>query len=168
MHAKNDSPATPRKPRSKKPLRAAFVVTVALAGGVGCDSTVDLCEVESCNPPIVECPAAVPNSGDSCDPEVGTCHYTDDCGSDVPASCDDGSWSVEIATCNPPPPGDCPAELPAFGDACDPEVGDCTYTDECDQQIIASCNGATWEIEAGASCNPPPPCPGILPAEGDP
>lgn len=171
MDAKIDTLPTPRKPRTKKPLRAAFVVTASLVGAAGCGSVVDPvdpCEVESCNPPIVECPAAVPNSGDSCDPEVGTCHYTDDCGSDVPASCDDGIWSVEIATCNPPPPGDCPAEAPLDGDECDdPEVGGCSYTDDCGQSYGASCNGSTWEVDPIASCNPPPPCPETLPAEGD-
>ncbi|MBL8739617.1 MAG: hypothetical protein JNK04_00940 [Myxococcales bacterium] len=168
MHAKNETPIRPRNARSKKPLRAAFVVTAALATGAGCGSTVSPCEVESCNPPIPECPVAMPSTGDSCDPELGTCGYVDDCGSDVTASCEDGEWVVDIGSCNPPPPGDCPAQVPAAGDPCDPEVGSCQYADDCGQTITASCNGATWEVDPVSSCNPPPPCPITLPAEGDP
>lgn len=169
MHAKNDTPASPRNPRKKKPMRAAFVVTVALTGGTGCGSTVNPCEVESCNPPIAECPASVPSQGESCDPEAGACHYTDDCGSDVVASCEDGSWSVDIATCNPPPPGECPAEAPLDGDPCDdPEVGICSYTDECGLTFTASCDGFAWDVgEPFETCNPPAPCPEALPAEGE-
>ena len=169
MHVKNDSPVATRKSRSKKPLRAAFVVTVALATS-GCDSEVSCDDPNvACNPPIVDCPAVIPNGGDSCDPEVGSCGYLDDCGSEVTASCDDGSWSVDIGSCNPPPPGECPAEAPAAGAPCDPEVGSCSYADECGQSFTVSCNGSSWEIdEPIASCNPPPPCPDILPAEGDP
>jgi len=165
MKTKTVTQAPVRKPRSKKPLRAAFVVTLALAAG-GCDSEISCDDPNvACNPPIVDCPAAVPTSGDSCDSDVGSCSYTDDCGSDVTATCD-GTWSIEIASCNPPPPGDCPEQIPSFGEECDPAVGDCQYLDECEQPITASCNGATWEIEEGGSCNPPAPCPTELPAEG--
>jgi hypothetical protein len=167
MHAKTDTQMPARKTRARKPLRAAFVATVALAAG-GCDSDGDCDDPYTCNPPIVECPAAVPTTGDGCDPEVGTCNYTDDCGSAIAASCDDGTWSVEIASCNPPPPGDCPTEAPTNGDSCaDPEIGGCSYADECGQSFSASCNGSTWEVdEPIASCNPPPPCPSTLPEEG--
>jgi hypothetical protein len=177
MQAKTDAASPVRKAaKKKKPLRAAFVVTAAMAV-TGCESSVkddtdgnggnDPCEVESCNPPVVECPNGIPGQGTPCDWDVDTCSYTDECGSPVEASCVDGEWNVEIATCNPPPPGECPANPPAEGDDCDPEQDNtCDYTDDCGVAYQASCNGATWEVEVPPPCNPPP-CPPALPAENE-
>lgn len=168
MQAKTKSTSKPmRQARTKKALRAAFVVTGAVvAAGCGGGSNND--DIQT-NPPFAECPDGVPQQGGSCELDVGTCNYIDDCsGGDVEASCEgDGTWSVTYdSTCNPPPPLECPEEVPTAGDECDIEIGSCSYTDECGISFSADCDG-TWSIgEAFESCNPPPPCPAELPAEG--
>ncbi len=63
----------------------------------------------SCNPPA-PCPAEIPANGDACGWEEPICTYTVDTGCgpmDVPATCENGAWSVAIPICNPPPPEVC-------------------------------------------------------------
>lgn len=161
MHTKTaSSPTSSRHTRKRKALRAAFVVTAAL-GAAGCGS-------EITNPPIGECPSARPSTGDSCD-EPMECVYDDECDLEVTASCgDDGVWAVQYGgTCNPPPPSECPEEAPANGDACDFEIGSCTYEGQCGEPFNATCEVDGWSVDTEVSCNPPPPCPQELPGEGD-
>ena len=66
----------------------------------------------SCNPPEPPdlCPAVAPYNGEPCFDEGSSCPYLidDGCGPiDTLATCQGGTWSVGISTCNPPPPDYC-------------------------------------------------------------
>ncbi|MBK8258322.1 MAG: hypothetical protein IPK82_37345 [Polyangiaceae bacterium] len=142
--------------KKKKTLKASFVVTVAAnaaaIAAIGCTSEVIT------NPPFVECPAGMPLEGDDCNPDVGSCSYSDECGNEMTATCDGGTWAITSASsCNPPPVLECPATIPVSGDTCFGE-GECQYTDECGLPVTATCPGSAWEVVYAGTCNPPPPC----------
>lgn len=160
---------TTKKPRSKtrRALKAAFVMTASL-GAQACDGMVTT-NPPPTNPPFIECPSSVPTEGADCEPPDETCTYPDECNLEIVASCTDGSWELEYTgTCNPPPPEECPVEPPNDLESCG-EPMECQYQDECGQDFSASCDGANWSVsEPLESCNPPPPCPQAMPAEGSP
>lgn len=157
---------TKSRPKARRALKAAFVVTASLGAG-GCDWG-GTTNPPPTNPPFIDCPSSVPTEGAACEPpDDGSCTYPDDCNLEIIASCTEGSWEVEYSgTCNPPPPGECPEELPFELDNCS-EPMSCDYQDECGQDIQATCDGSEWSVsEPMESCNPPAPCPQDLPAMG--
>ena len=70
-----------------------------------------------------------------------------------------------------PPFAECPAQAPASGGSCDEPGMECIYPDECDLEIVASCEDeGTWDVQYAGTCNPPPPpvdCPVEPPATGE-
>lgn len=120
------------------------------------------------------CPTSAPDDGTSCAASPGAnCRY-DRCGAeglpDLIATCSDGQWDVrDEATCNPPPPAECPTSEPTSGTYC--EVAEdryCSYpTSECCPDVEARCLDNEWEVLI-SSCNPPPPppCPEEMPEDG--
>lgn len=89
--------------KRRNPFRASVVLTVAglapLAGA--CEET-----SVSQNPPPPECPEEAPADGADCfGPEGMECGY-EPCFdyNTITATCTGGAWTVEQATCNPPPP----------------------------------------------------------------
>ncbi|WP_437662728.1 hypothetical protein [Sorangium sp. So ce1182] len=157
--------------KKRKVLRAPFIVTVAaaaasLAGAValpGCDPTVQ----------GGSCPEELPERGSSCEADDLSCDYIDSCDNPIGYGCVDGAWQVESEmSCNPPPPPECPAELPATGSACWQIGAGCAYggPPDCPDPTIVTCGeDGTWSVTVAVSCNPPPPaCPEELPADGDP
>lgn len=129
--------------------------------------------LSTCNPPAPTCPTAAPQSGTSCGLLPGTqCTYGDCYGSPTTfARCEQGTWQVAEASCNPPPPV-CPLTAPADGDPCGYPLGApaCTYGN-CNgtPTTYARCESGRWNV-ATASCNPPVPvaCPTSAPFVGDP
>lgn len=156
--------------KKRKVLRAPFIVTVAaaasLAGAValpGCDPTVE----------GGSCPEEIPERGSSCEADDLSCEYIDSCDNPIGYGCVDGAWQVEAEmSCNPPPPPECPAEMPATGSACWQLGAGCAYNGppDCPDPTIVTCGeDGTWSVTVAVSCNPPPPaCPEELPADGDP
>ncbi|XYH92632.1 hypothetical protein ACMHYB_32740 [Sorangium sp. So ce1128] len=157
--------------KKRKVLRAPFIVTVAaaasLAGAValpGCDPTVQ----------GGSCPEEEPERGSSCEADDLSCDYIDSCDNPIGYECVDGAWQVESEiSCNPPPPPECPAEMPATGSACWQIGAGCAYggPPDCPEPTIVTCgDDGTWSVTTIAvSCNPPAPaCPEELPADGDP
>lgn len=72
------------------------------------------------------------------------------------------------STSNPPPPGECPGAQPISGEPCT-AGSDCSFSDECGNEVIATCVDDFWQVEWTGTCNPPPPeCPAALPLEGEP
>ncbi len=153
------------QPRSRKQsLRRAFIATVATAGAIaagGCftnDAT------------FADCPAAQPATGDGCTDDGATCNYgSDGCGNEVTFGCDGSTWSPELTAvaCNPPPPVECPMDLPINNDPC-PEVGlTCDYPDGIGSSLSARCSDTGWEVDEPIG-NPPPPtqCPIDVPFAG--
>ncbi len=97
------------------------------------------------------CPASIPTDGTSCFQEGLSCGYGDDfCGfPEQEAECRDGEWSSWYNSCNPPPPFECPVDLPLEGTSCDENgwgsAGTCFYDEETPcgtQQVQADC---TWD-----------------------
>jgi hypothetical protein len=135
------------------------------------------CEVEpDCDETGCACPASVPAHGTSCPQAAQICRYGDPCEDfeEHEASCGaDGLWSVQSygTSCNPPPPWECPYEIPAPTDFCDSDFaeGPCTYPDpQCpDGEVVATCFDYGWQLEYTVDCNPPPPCPADLPDAGE-
>ncbi|MEZ4295636.1 MAG: hypothetical protein R3B70_11720 [Polyangiaceae bacterium] len=75
-----------------------------------------------------------------------------------------GAAGCFVSTTNPPPADDCPAVQPAIGSACDAS-GTCTYSDECENDIVFTCPAGAWEAQFEGTCNPPMvECPETLPA----
>jgi hypothetical protein len=146
-------------------LKRAFILTVSAAGvaagASGCETQV------SVNPPAAVCPDAPPSGGDACTDPL-TCDYgTDACGYTNRATCNGGVWTLDLAPpCNPPPPPQCPVEIPALGAQCEADSEgmvpmDCVYTmaTPCgDQQVIMSCEAATqgelpsWVFSTAPTC----------------
>lgn len=162
----------------RKPARAPFVVTVALAASAaaaGCGGSV---AGEGGNPS--ECPAALPSDGSACGASPLACEYPSgtSCGmaNVSTASCVAGAWDVAHygSTCNPPPPSLCPSSPPPQGGFCSQVGQRCEFegaVDECGQtsQTTAECSTSyQWEVSTAAvSCNPPPPgCPATEPTIG--
>jgi hypothetical protein len=129
----------------------------------------------SCNPPPPQCPEAAPTEGAGCDPGRGPnrCDY---------GRCDGGTAEVfecSLATDGGAPTGAswhlvqrcglpvCPSGRPVHNTACDLPTGSrCNYG-LCEGQpvTVAHCMSGLWSVAHG-SCNPPPLCPGLAPAEG--
>jgi hypothetical protein len=150
--------------KTRTSFKRAVVATISLAAPLAplaCGST-----VTTSNPPGPECPAETPASGSACAGGLSCFYPSPDGCDDREATCVDGVWQVGWggSTCNPPPPPWCPELLPAHGESCYGPI-DCTYQDECGQNVTASCGGesATWTVNDVVSCNPPPPCPAELP-----
>ncbi|AUX41156.1 hypothetical protein SOCE26_025630 [Sorangium cellulosum] len=156
--------------KKRKVLRAPFIVTVAaaasLAGAValpGCDPTVQ----------GGSCPAELPERGSSCDADDLACDYIDSCDNPIDYRCVDGAWQVEAEmSCNPPPPPECPEQLPEAGSGCWQLGASCAYSDppDCPEPTIVTCgDDGAWSVTVAVACNPPPPgCPGVMPESGDP
>ena len=153
--------------RRRKSLQNAFITTMAVAAaaaslGAGCSLP-----GEATNPPpcsfagcTVECPAEQPNYDTPCE-EIGlACNYgADDCGNPRTATCNaEYIWQIDDGlSCNPPPI-ECPEEIPANGDACEPGWGNtCFYDDTCGGQLEVTCIDNQWETPLSTPCNPPPP-----------
>lgn len=113
--------------------------------------------------PTCDCPASIPADGDSCSREGMLCGYGDDfCGiPDQEAECRDGRWNTWFNSCNPPPPFECPQELPLEGTSCDENgwgtPGTCNYDEETPcgtQPVQADCSyddvalQMVWAVEA--------------------
>lgn len=144
-------------------VRAAVVATVSLVaplGAAGCGPSVT-------NSAPVECPDVAPADGAPCS-GVGRCNYGP-C-QEQEASCEGGVWKTSwVSSCNPPPPPFCPEPgPPAEGDTCFGPI-ECDYVVDCDL-VTASCDADvssfTLTVTPDPLCNPPPPCPSELPAEG--
>lgn len=143
-------------------LRAAVVATISLSplGLAGCGPSVT-------STAQVVCPAEAPTDGAAC-AGVGSCRYG--ACMEREATCEQGVWKTStVSSCNPPPPPPvCPELVPVEGEGClDPL--ECDYVVGCDL-VSASCDQVTasWTLTSTPDplCNPPPPCPTSLPAEG--
>jgi hypothetical protein len=143
-------------------LRAAVVATISLSplGLAGCGPSVT-------STAQVVCPAEAPTDGAAC-AGVGSCRYG--ACMEREATCEQGVWKTStVSSCNPPPPPPvCPELVPVEGEGClDPLA--CDYVVGCDL-VSASCDQVTasWTLTSTPDplCNPPPPCPTSLPAEG--
>jgi hypothetical protein len=175
----------------KKPRRAPFVVTVALAaagssvacggstsgdgsggtssggsgGGVGGYSTGGY--GAGGNPPHIPCPDALPQEGSAC-PQGSwwgnSCLFPDPCGGTeaLVVECTQAGWHLlGSANCA------CPATQPTPGTACSvPSTEYCSYSDGCCPTSY-SCQDGTWSA-SGVSCNPPYlECPATPPLPGE-
>lgn len=157
---------------SRRQLRQAFIVTIAVAAAGACNPSVSA---------FSECPAERPALGEACGSPGDSCDYGDDgCGSTITATCgDDGVWSVGTgSSCNPPfpdpPPVEpCPASSPGQGEYCASNGQYCDYYegDFCEEWIAeATCVDNAWDVVeyyGSGECNPPPAeCPIDMPREG--
>lgn len=142
--------------------------------GAGCDAEAYRCTAGSwaaeALPGCSACPSAVPASGSPCAADGLQCDYGDDgCGfPEQTASCDEGSWTVFYNSCNPPPPFECPPELPVDGTDCVDagwgEPGTCDYEIETPDGFLeatAACDyhgegGITWSVTF--TTEPTTPC----------
>lgn len=114
------------------------------------------------------CPASPPEPSSRCGDEGQSCSFGDDgCGGLIEYTCRGGVWQDDTATCNPPPV-ECPVSLPDEGSPCFERGVQCTYKDStCEGETVATCDAdGTWMVEA-QGCDPPP-CPEVLPGQGDP
>jgi hypothetical protein len=117
------------------------------------------------------CPTSPPGTGTACAGDVD-CWY-DPCEHDPSYyTCEGGVWVPSGgSSCNPPPPFECPPELPVQGEWCwgeDAEQQVCSYdSGPCCPPNEARCINGAWEISE-IDCNPPPPdpCPEQQPAAG--
>ena len=148
----------------RRELQRAFVTTAAVASAAllpACGGSVDV------QPTPVEatCPDTQPAEGTACEAPM-ECQYNDGCGASV--VCVAGAWLDMTPPCNPPFPEPCPAEAPQLGSSCYEPYQSCLYPnwDECGQDLNVTCNGGVWEADGISSCNPPPPCPAEVPANG--
>lgn len=131
--------------------------------GEGCTSSAYRCQggtwQSEATPGCPGCPASVPAEGEACFVDGMECGYGGDaCGfPEQSAICDEGAWTVWYNSCNPPPPFQCPPELPLDGSDCTDagwgEPGSCSYeveTSEGPQTATAECDyveaGLLWTV----------------------
>ena len=131
----------------------------------------------TCNPPPIACPDAAPAEDATCSPGFGVsrCNYgscdggaelTYECSASCNAltqECSASTWKV-AARCGTQV---CPRDKPLKDTACfHPPGATCGY-DLCSgaPSSIATCTSNGWSISQ-VSCNPPPLCPALTPAEG--
>ncbi|WP_437322581.1 hypothetical protein [Sorangium sp. So ce381] len=155
--------------KKRKVLKAPFIVTVAAAA-----SLTGAMALPGCTPTVSDgsCPESAPAVGSSCEVDDLSCGYGDDgCGRPIDYTCSDGVWEqAPTATCNPPPPPECPPALPAAGSACAQPGMNCNYDEPlptgCPSTVTCGDDG-TWSEPIAPACNPPPlECPPEKPAAG--
>jgi hypothetical protein len=123
-------------------------------------------EAFACNPPRAlsnSCPESLPDIGTSCaDYQPGlTCEYPFCYGMEPQARCSDVSliWeAVELPSCNPPEPVECPPEAPALGSECYLEDQQCVYGacgDADSPRSAPRCRDGVWVQLDAALCPTP-------------
>lgn len=152
--------------RSKRSLRASWVVTVGTSAIVGaCGGTTagdpsgdggstDGGTYEGGNPP--GCPSAPPTVGGACPIPSQRCDYGSMC-SPLIYTCTGGAW---IAVHGNPPAPACPTSPPSGACPCYPTNFQCSYPNgTCNGmpiQEIAQCSNGQWVLSV-STCNPPAP-----------
>jgi hypothetical protein len=65
----------------------------------------------------------------------------------------------------------CPNAAPLAGMPCNQDGQNCSWGDSCtSEEAWGNCDGTSWQISGGGTCNPPPPdptCPPELPLDGN-
>jgi hypothetical protein len=177
---------------SRKPVRAPFVVTIAVLATAACGGQVSAGDpadggttTETAPPdtptnpqPIpTTCPAAKPIEGTDCalPAESNYCGYGDcSTGGEDSWTCETGKWrNVGRSSCNPPPP-ECPSTEPTEGAPCDTYGwGGCYYADLCPARPADAPSGASYQCMGGAWTKTAfgedyeLACPTATPAQGD-